>query len=100
MHDARLKGVLVQSPTVYQVTEGLKEKAPLVLVVDSPAALEEAIQRWGGDRSEAIREKAAKWPLVRVFDAGDTMYFIFFDRDQVMRDYVYVTHHERKGGPK
>ena len=36
MHEARLKGILVQTPTVYQVTEGLKEKAPLVAIVESP----------------------------------------------------------------
>lgn len=98
MHGARLKGILVQEPTEYQVTEGLKEKAPLVMIVDSPASLDKAIDAWGGDKAEEIREKAAKWPLLRVYDAGDTMYFIFFDATKVMRDYVYVTHRNRKGG--
>ena len=36
MHDARLKRILVQKPTVYQVTEGLKEKAPLVQIIETP----------------------------------------------------------------
>lgn len=97
MHEKRLRGVLVQEPTVYQVTEGLKEKAPLVHVVESPEQVGEAIERWGGDESEAIRQKSAKWPLLRIYDAGDTMYFIFFDDTQIMRDYVSVTHRSKGG---
>ena len=45
MHEARLKGILVQTPTVYQVTEGLKEKAPLVEIVESPEEPQEALDR-------------------------------------------------------
>jgi hypothetical protein len=91
MHKARLKGILVQSPTEYQVTEGLKEKAPLVYVVKSPQDLDAAIEKWGASKEAEIREKAAQWPDVRVYDAGDMMYFIFYDRKHVMRDYVYVS---------
>ena len=91
MHEARLKGVLVQTPTEYQVTEGLKEKAPLVQVVESPEDLDIAIGRWGVSKEPEIREKAARWAELRVYAAGDMMYFIYFDRDHVMRDYVYVS---------
>jgi hypothetical protein len=45
MHGARLKGILVQTPTEYQVTEGLKEKAPLVQVVEAERGLNAAIER-------------------------------------------------------
>lgn len=91
MHDRRLKGILVQTPTVYQVTEGLKEKAPLVLVIDSPRDLNGAVDRWGAEKSSEIRAKARSWPQLRVFAAGDMMYFIYFDDTDVMQDYVYVT---------
>lgn len=91
LHEARLKGILVQTPTEYQVTEGLKEKAPLVAIVESPADLDDAIGKWGAAKESEIREKAARWPDLRIYAAGDMMYFIFFDRDHIMRDYVYVS---------
>lgn len=91
MHEARLKGILVQTPTVYQVTEGLKEKAPLVAIVESPEELEKALDRWAETERGVILEKAKRYPQLRIFAAGDMMYFIFFDAKHVMRDYVYVS---------
>ena len=91
LHDSRLKHILVQTPTVYQVTEGLKEKAPLVLVVEDGVDLEEAMNRWGGEKTREIRDKAVEWPQLRVYAAGDMMYFVFFDEADIMRDYVYVS---------
>src|SRR3990172_5349399 len=81
MHEARLKGILVQKPTVYQVTEGLKEKAPLVEIVESPEELEEALDRWAKSERENIVEKARRFPQLRIYAAGDMMYFIFFDAE-------------------
>src|SRR5262245_29307850 len=91
MHEARLKRILVQTPTVYQVTEGLKEKAPLVAIVESKEELEEALGRWSGEKRGTIEEKAKRFPQLRIFAAGDMMYFIFFDADDRMQDYVYVS---------
>jgi hypothetical protein len=91
MHEARLKGILVQTPTVYQVTEGLKEKAPLVRIVESPEELKDAVDRYGGEKRDVILEKAGRFPQLRIFAAGDMMYFVFFDAEHVMRDYVYVS---------
>ncbi len=91
MHEARLKGILVQTPTVYQVTEGLKEKAPLVQIVESPEELEAALDRWAGNDRAEILGKAKRFPQLRIFAAGDMMYFIFFDEKHIMRDYVYVS---------
>lgn len=91
MHDSRLKNILVQTPTVYQVTEGLKEKAPLALVVEGRVDLEQALSQWGADKAGEIRDKAQAWPQLRVYAAGDMMYFIYFDDGNVMRDYVYVS---------
>ena len=91
MHDSRLKHILVQTPTVYQVTEGLKDKAPLALVVGGQGELEEALSQWGADKVDEIRDKAEEWAQLRVYAAGDMMYFIYFDEGNVMRDYVYVS---------
>lgn len=91
MHEARLKNILSQTPTVYQVTEGLKEKAPLALVVKEKTDLEKAVTRWGADKVAEIRDKAGSWPQLRVYEAGDMVYFIFYDDGDIMRDFVYVS---------
>ena len=90
-HDDRLKRILAQTPTVFQVTEGLKEIAPLALVVEGQSDLEQAVSQWGAHKGNEIRDKADAWPQVRVFEAGDMVYFIYFDDGNVMRDYVYVS---------
>ena len=51
MHEARLKGILVQTPTVYQVTEGLKEKAPLVEIMRFRAAFGSSLSMSSGGRN-------------------------------------------------
>lgn len=90
-HDSRLKNILSQTPTIYQVTEGLKEKAPLALVVKGQDDLELAVSQWGAGKANEIRDKAKAWPQLQVFDAGDTVYFIYFDDSDVMKDYIYVS---------
>ncbi len=91
LHDARLRGVLRQKPTVYQVTVGLQPKAPLIDVVENQAELQNVVERWGGGRGGEILEKAALWSQLRVFAERDMMYFIYFDDQNIMRDYVYVS---------
>ena len=91
LHDTRLRRILVQTPTVYQVTEGLKEKAPLVAIVESDEDLERAVSTWASDRVEDIMGKARQWPQLRLYAAGDMIYFIYFDETNIMRDYVYVS---------
>jgi hypothetical protein len=88
-HEKRLYGILEQTPTLYQVTEGLKEKAPLLASPESTTELESWASKWPSKRDE-ILEKAAMWSLTRVFDAGDMIYFVYFDEDEVMKDFTYV----------
>jgi hypothetical protein len=76
---------------VYQVTEGLKEKAPLDQIVETPEDLQQALDRWDGAHRDEIRELAQRYPQLRIFAAGDMVYFIFFDSGSIMRDYVYVS---------
>ncbi len=91
LHDTRLRRILVQTPTVYQVTEGLKEKAPLVAIVESDEDLERVVSTWASEHVEEIIDKAHQWPQLRLYAAGDMIYFIYFDETNIMRDYVYVS---------
>ena len=78
LHDTRLRRILVQTPTVYQVTEGLKEKAPLVAIVESEDDLSRAVSTWASERAEEIIGKARQWPQLRLYAAGDMIYFHLF----------------------
>ena len=59
--------------------------------MESKEQLDEAVARWGKDKGPQIREKAESWPYLRIYSAGDMMYFIFFDDRKIMRDYIYVS---------
>ena len=91
LHEARLQGVLAQSPTLYQVTVGLQEKAPLVASPKNDSELGEWIAKYGDQKKDEILEKGHQWPITRVFDAGDMIYFIYFDDKEVMRDFTFVS---------
>ncbi len=91
LHKARLQGVLQEEPTLHQIVVGLEEKAPLVAAPSSDEELEEWIAKYGDQKKEEILEKGRQWPITRVFDAGDMIYFIYFDEDQIMRDFTYVS---------
>ena len=90
-HDTRLRRILVQTPTVYQVTAGLREKAPLVAIVETEEDLERAVSTWAPEHAADIIGKARQWPQLRLYAAGDMIYFIYFDETDIMRDYVYVS---------
>ena len=91
LHEARLEGVLHEEPTLYQVTVGLEEKAPLIASPESEVELEGWIRKYGDQKKDDILEKGRKWPITRVFDAGDMIYFIYFDENQIMRDFTFIS---------
>ena len=96
LHEGRLEKLLAKEPTVYQVTEGLREKAPLMASPEDDVELDRLASRWPA-RRDVILEKGNHWPLTRVHDGGDMIYFIYFDAEGIMRDFVYVSSSEYRG---
>jgi hypothetical protein len=91
-HQGRLKRMLEQKPVVEQVVEGLRnDGSPLVAAPRDPATLHAVARARGGPRQDEVIAKGMKWAQTRVFQAGDMVYFIYFDADGVMRDYVCVS---------
>ena len=69
----------------------LRKRGTTVLTAPGTAeAVEIAIDTHGGEAVEALREKARNWPSLRVYRTLDMIYFIFFDDEEVMRDFVCV----------
>jgi hypothetical protein len=91
-HEGRLRRVLRESPTADRLTQGLlDEGAALVAAPRTRAEAERVIAERGGARRGELRAKASRYPELRVFQASDMLYFVFFDADEVMRDFTCVS---------
>lgn len=50
LHAGRLEKLLAEEPTVYQITEGLREKAPFLASPEDDVELERLASRWPAGR--------------------------------------------------
>lgn len=91
-HEGRLRKLLLATPRLPQVVQAFEEEgSPLVASPAGPRELEHVAAELAGAKKDEVIAKGTRWPQVRVFRAGDMVYFIFFDRDGVMRDYAFVS---------
>jgi len=92
LHERRLHHMLQENPNLAQVMEGLRnDGTPLVAAPTDAEAVARVAAQYGREKAAEIVATAARWPVVRVFRAGDMMYFIYFDQAGVMRAYLYVS---------
>ena len=90
-HQGRLERLVAQEPTIGQVTAGLEDEGAQVLSAPQTAEeMEGAIAAHGGAQAERLRGKARRWGHLRVFQAADMVYFIFYDGDDVVQDFACV----------
>jgi hypothetical protein len=91
-HENRMRKVLRETPSVERLTQGLADEGTAVLAAPvGPAQKDQLIAARGGPKTAELRAKAARYPLLRVYRAGDMLYFVFFDADGVMRDFTCVS---------
>jgi hypothetical protein len=91
-HEGRLKKLLLATPRLPQVVQAFEEEgSPLVASPAGRREVERVAGELAGAKKDDVMAKAARWPQVRVFRAGDMVYFVFFDRAGVMRDYAFVS---------
>jgi len=92
VHQRRMQNVLREQPTADRLTRGLADEGTALLAV---AATRDAVEREasarGGKKAAEIREKGARHAETRVYQAGDMLYFVFFDTAGVMRDFTCVS---------
>jgi len=92
VHQRRMQKVLREQPTADRLTRGLADEGTALLAV---AATRDAVEREasarGGKKAAEIREKGARHAETRVYQAGDMLYFVFFDAAGVMRDFTCVS---------
>ena len=91
-HRRRLAKVLLEQPSAERLTRGLDaEGSPLVETATTAAEKERVALARGGARLPEIREKSARYPELRVYQAGDMLYFVYFDAGGLMRDFTCVS---------
>jgi hypothetical protein len=91
-HNQRLAKVMRERPDADRLTRGLEaEGSPLLEVATSAEAKQRVAAARGKARLAEIREKAARHPELRVYQAGDMLYFVYFDREGVMSDFTCVS---------
>jgi hypothetical protein len=91
LHEGRLSRLVEKQPSLAQVVRGLEDEgASLVATPESGQDLLGVATVLARDRKEDVLAKGRRWPKARVFVAGDMVYFLYFDGDDVMRDYVCV----------
>ncbi len=92
-HDRRLRKVMTEpQPTVGRLTQAFKDEGTLpVAAPHTPEEKERVIVEKGGKQVAELRAKAARYPEMRVFATADMLYFVFFDREGVMRDFTLVS---------
>ena len=89
LHDGRLRRVVEQHPTIGQVSEGiLAEPGNRVLPTPaSEAELRRLLEDYPRGRADRILAKRRQWRDLRVFDARDVVYILYFDEAGTLRDY-------------
>ena len=89
LHDGRLRKVVAQHPTIGQVSEGILAE-PGNRALPTPASEEELrrlAEQYPRARADQILAKARRWAHLRVFDARDVVYILYFDEAGKLQDY-------------
>ena len=90
-HEARLERLAARQPTLLQVVQGLTgEGAVLLAAPRGEEQLGKVARERGRDRAKDVVSKGERWPITRVFQEGDMIYFVFCDANGVRRDYLCV----------
>jgi hypothetical protein len=91
-HQGRLAKVMREQPTADRLTRGLADEGTvLIAVARTPQEVEREASPRAGNKAAEVREKAARSAETRVYQTADMLYFIYFDKDGVMRDFTLVS---------
>ena len=92
VHQRRMQKVLREQPTADRLTRGLADEGtPQLAVARTREELEREASTRGGKKAAEIRDKGARHAQTRVYQAGDMLYFVYFDEADVMRDFTCVS---------
>jgi hypothetical protein len=89
LHDGRLRKVVAEHPTIARVSEGILAE-PGNRALPTPASEEELrrlLDQYPRGRTDQILAKRLEWRGLRVFEARDVVYILYFDEAGALQDY-------------
>jgi hypothetical protein len=94
LHDGRLRRLVADHPTADRVSRGILAEPGNVSipVPDSEAELRALAARWSPARADEVMAKRRQWKELRIFGVRDMVYFLYFDDEGKLRDYVLLSH--------
>ena len=91
-HEGRLRRLQDKHPRLEVVVQALEDEGrTLVGAADDETALRDLAAREGGKKAAEVIESGKAYGRTRAFRSPDVVYFIYFDRDGVMRGFTCVT---------
>jgi hypothetical protein len=92
VHQRRMQKVLREAPSADRLTRGLADEGTsLLAVLTAKADVDREAGARGRERAAEIREKGRRHAETRVYQAGDMLYFVYFDAAGQMRDFTIVS---------
>ena len=89
LHDGRLRRAVEQHPTIGQVSEGILAE-PGNRALPTPTSEEELrrlLVSYPRGQADQIVAKWRRWRDLRVFDAHEVVYILYFDEKGALQDY-------------
>jgi len=93
LHDGRLRRLVAEHPSESRVSRGVLAEPgnwPIATPV-SDEDLRRLAAQWSPARADEVVAKRRRWKTLRIFGVRDVVYFLYFDDEDKLRDYVLLT---------
>jgi hypothetical protein len=93
LHDGRLRRLVAEHPSEDRVSRGILAEPGNwpIATPDSEAELRRLGELWSSSRADEVVGKRRQWKRLRIFGVRDVVYFLYFDDDDRLRDYVLLS---------
>jgi hypothetical protein len=93
LHDGRLRRLVAEHPSAERATRGILAEPgnSLIPTPASDAELRGLAAQWSPTRADEVVAKRRRWKDVRTFGVRDVVYFLYFDDEGKLQDYVLLT---------
>lgn len=93
LHDGRLRRLVAEHPSESRVSRGILAE-PGNWPIATPASdedLRRLAAQWSPARADEVVARRGRWKTLRIFGARDVVYFLCFDDEGKLQDYVLLT---------
>ena len=93
LHDGRLRRLVAEHPAEDRVSRGILAEPGNrpIATPDSDEDLRRLAAQWSPARADEVVAERHQWKTLRIFGVRDVVYFLFFDDEGKLREYVLLT---------